>query len=190
MTPDLLPEKLAARIAVDDAGCWLWQGAKTQKNYGMAYTNLCKERSAHRIAYALLIGSIPEGYEIDHLCRVPSCCNPLHLEAVTPQENRRRSPLAPERRTHCPEGHPYEGHNLYINAVGARVCKTCQREAGRIQAAKRKEWRKAHPAVRSVCGNNVHPWPEFLHVLPNGARQCVECRRASRAAWKAKQHTT
>jgi hypothetical protein len=121
----LLPERLATRVLVDDNGCWLWQAAKTQKGYGMAPGTFAGERAAHRATYSLLVGPIPSGYEIDHLCRVTSCVNPQHLEAVTPQENRRRSPLAPERRTHCPQGHPYAGDNLKINDVGARCCRTC-----------------------------------------------------------------
>lgn len=185
MTPDLLPERLASRIAVADNGCWIWQGARTQKGYGMTSASFCGQRPTHRATYTLLIGPIPDGYEVDHLCRVGSCCNPQHLEPVTRQENRRRSPFAPERRTHCPKGHPYEGANLYINAVGARVCKACQREASRAQAAKRKAWRKENPFVRTVCGNGLHPWPESMHVTPSGARQCIECRRASRRRYKA-----
>lgn len=189
MTPDLLPERLASRVVVDGNGCWLWQAAKTRKGYGMAPAPFAGERSAHRATYALLVGPIPSGHQIDHLCRVPSCINPQHLEAVTPEENRRRSPLAPERRTHCPQGHPYEGDNLYVYTSGARACKACIREAGRRHAEKRKAWRRANPFVRTICGNNLHPWPQFMRVTPSGARECIECRRASRRRYKAKQRT-
>lgn len=122
MTPDLLPEKLAARIVVDDNGCWMWQGAKTRKGYGMTGS-----RPAHRITYTLLVGPIPSGLQIDHLCRVPGCCNPEHLEPVTALENNRRAPGWLGNKTHCKHGHPFAGENLRFTPEGYRRCVTCEK---------------------------------------------------------------
>lgn len=88
-------------------------------------------RPTHRIAYELMYGLIPQGLQIDHLCRVPRCVNPFHLEAVTPAENKARgmSPAALNaRKTHCPQAHPYSGDNLYVDPRGGRHCRTCMRE--------------------------------------------------------------
>ena len=105
---------------------------------------------AHRLAYELVIGPIPKGLQIDHLCRVKDCVNPAHLEAVTNGENRRRAytatgwvykqqPLRLPRtseRTHCPRNHPYDEQNTYRNPAGSRECRACRREAMRQHRAK------------------------------------------------------
>ena len=66
--------------------CWMWTGAKIPQGYGRAWF---RERTdySHRWAYTALVGEIPEGLEIDHVCRVRGCCNPTHLRAVTKREN-------------------------------------------------------------------------------------------------------
>ena len=145
MTPWDLPEKLRRRVRVDESGCWHYTGPKTQWGYGIVSTS-DRERLAHRIAYRTLVGDIPEGYQIDHLCRIPRCCNPEHLEAVTPQENRRRSPNAPENRTHCHAGHPLSGENVRRNDKGARVCVACHREWSRAYQRRRYQESKRQPA--------------------------------------------
>lgn len=82
----------------------------------------------------MFVGPIPDGLVIDHLCRNPQCVNPMHLEPVTPEENTRRGigGWNTRAKTHCPQGHPYSGANLYINPTsGARVCRTCNNEKAR-----------------------------------------------------------
>lgn len=114
------------------AGCWIWTGA-TSGGYG--HVRLLRElKLAHRLSYELIKGPIPEGLELDHLCRVPCCVNPEHLEPVTSVENTKRGKLAEVTRaryariTHCPRGHAYAGENLGV-ANGARYCRQCRREA-------------------------------------------------------------
>ena len=69
--------------------CWIWRGARDDKGYGSLGIN-GKILRAHRVSYEWLIGPIPEGLVLDHLCRVPPCVNPAHLEPVTQGENSRR----------------------------------------------------------------------------------------------------
>lgn len=120
--------RFGEKFAVDERGCWLWLG-HTQKagGYGVFADKGGKQVLAHRWIYERLMGPIPEGKEIDHLCRVRRCVNPQHLEAVTRAENIRRgsAPLFQISKTHCPQGHPYNRENTRINKAGGRVCRAC-----------------------------------------------------------------
>ena len=89
---------------------------------------------AHRWAWLEANGPIPQGLELDHLCRVPPCINPAHMEPVTHAENMRRS--APAMRTRCIHGHPYDETNTYIDPRGGRRCRICHR--AEVLAAKAK----------------------------------------------------
>jgi len=112
-----------------DAACWPWTGPTTSWGYG----TFGRHAVAHRRAYELAVGPIPAGYQIDHLCRNRGCVNPTHLEAVTKRDNilRGTSPSAlAARQTHCAQGHPFAGDNLFI-VSGRRVCGICRRESVR-----------------------------------------------------------
>lgn len=119
------------RVEIDANGCWIWPGSKLPKGYGTIGIK-GRTRYTHRVIFESAHGQIPTGTQIDHLCRQPSCCNPEHLEAVTPAENTRRglsSTLARARRgkkTHCPRGHVLAGDNLYVDARGYGSCKACR----------------------------------------------------------------
>jgi len=126
---------------VDQSGdCWLYLGAKTHNGYGRPSFQ-GRRIMAHRLAYELAIGPIPEGLQIDHLCRVRSCVNPSHLEAVTQQENISRSdaPTAVNaRRAECIRGHAFTKDNTYVTADGRRQCRTCIRiRTAKFEARKR-----------------------------------------------------
>lgn len=88
-------------------------------------------RAAHRVAYEALVAPIAAGLQLDHLCRVRRCVNPAHVEPVTQAENLRRGETITARAvaaTHCPQGHPYSGENLYVNPEGHRHCRQCARD--------------------------------------------------------------
>lgn len=126
--------------------CWLWI-AGTTKGYGRFWLN-GRPRGAHQVAWEMKHGPIPDGLEPDHLCRVRHCVNDAHLEPVTRAENTRRGgsgAVAAARqlaKTHCPQGHPYSGDNLYVTTSGYRKCRTCGRESLRCYKAKRRSDRE------------------------------------------------
>lgn len=117
--------------------CWLWTGYLTPRGYG-TYTLGSGEdarwASTHRVAYELTVGPIPEGLELDHLCRTPACCNPLHLEPVTGDENMRRT-----RKTYCIRGHRQEGDTVYVSPKGARQCRECMKIRDAARPPRRKK---------------------------------------------------
>ncbi|MGI5247775.1 HNH endonuclease signature motif containing protein [Dactylosporangium sp. CA-139066] len=98
----------------------------------------------HRASYQAFVGPIPPGLHIDHLCRQRSCGNPEHLEAVTPRENLVRGNAGSNqlRKTHCPQGHPYDESNTYHGKKG-RFCRACGREATRRYKARKRAQRLA-----------------------------------------------
>ncbi len=113
------------------SGCWLWIGARVGKNYG-AFSFNGRHGYAHRFSYITFVGAIPDGYEIDHLCKNTCCSNPKHLEAVTHSVNLARSTILEGAKryyasiTHCPQGHPYSLENTSI-FYGKRHCKECRK---------------------------------------------------------------
>jgi len=123
-----LPLKFWQRTYADPSGCWRWVAACTAGGYGCL--RIDGWRYAHRLAYEAFKGAIPHGLEIDHLCRVRSCVNPLHLEAVTPRENMKRG-IGHGSETHCPRGHAYNRANTYRHG-GKRYCRMCNKLRSRV----------------------------------------------------------
>lgn len=108
--------------------CWLWSGA-IRSGYGFVNEGgRGRSLPAHRVSYELLVGPIPEGLTIDHLCRVRNCVNPRHLEPVTLSENVKRKPPAPP---FCPQGHEFTAENTARSTNGGRICRTCKRSRDR-----------------------------------------------------------
>ena len=109
--------------------CWLWTATKSSEGYGLYYVTDKRRVPAHRLAYVDRLGLVPDGLELDHLCRIRNCVRPDHLEAVTTRVNILRGEgLAARlaRPTHCVNGHPLSGDNLYPRPrAQGRVCRTC-----------------------------------------------------------------
>lgn len=122
--------------------CWLWTGNRTRLGYALFRNEFGNKEAVHVFAYRTLKEPIPAGLEIDHLCKVRHCANPQHLEAVTRQENIRRSDCPAglhARKTHCIHGHKFSPQNTYIREHGRRRCKTCTLRARQENRARRKQ---------------------------------------------------
>ena len=137
-------QRFMAKVEKDPASkCWNWTGCVMPGGYGQFRSD--GEAIAHRWSYKRFRGPIPDGMDIDHLCRNRRCVNPSHLEAVTRQENLLRGetiPAAKAAQTHCERGHPLSGDNLYITpSTGTRGCRTCK-------AAHYRRWVKKNRARR------------------------------------------
>ncbi len=145
---------------VDKTGnCWIWIGHKYHKGYGCV-TSTSKQRrrinlSAHRVSYELLVGEIPEGLTLDHLCRNHACVNPDHLEPVSLWVNQLRgiaTPALNAEKTFCKNGHPLTPENL-TKRVNVRECSICKKEAWTRWKLKnpeyQREWLVKHPGYMS-----------------------------------------
>ena len=115
------------------ADCWIWIGAQNQAGYGI-YDGTLNEKYkrwyVHRLTFCFFKGKINPILEIDHLCRNTSCCNPDHLEAVTPKENKLRGigvGAKNSKKKFCINGHRFDEKNTYFRKhfPGQRICRAC-----------------------------------------------------------------
>ena len=120
--------------------CWEWRGTKAGNGYGVFHVR-GKRIPAHRYAYELAGGRFLPGEVSDHLCSHPLCVRPSHLIPATNRENvlRGSGPTAVNARlTHCPQGHPYDAKNTWVDKERTRHCRKCMRASlYRWRAAKR-----------------------------------------------------
>lgn len=145
-----LEQRFWSKVEKSPNGCWLWTASLTGPGYGQFWAK-GQNVLAHRFAYEALVGPIPSGLELDHICHNDSdcaggshcphraCVNPAHLEPVTHAVNSRRGRGQDSHnhlKTHCPKGHAYASGNLYIAPRGDRHCRICNREATRKRRAK------------------------------------------------------
>jgi hypothetical protein len=134
MAPRIQPirDRFYAKTRRDEAtGCLNWTAATwgPQRRYGRISWN-GGSALAHRVAWIVERGPIPDGYEIDHLCKNTLCVEVSHLEPVPPHVNRGRaaSPSSLNAvKTECPLGHPYNAENTYYDRDGGRDCRACRR---------------------------------------------------------------
>lgn len=115
-------------------GHWIWCGS-TSRGYGQ-FNDGDTMRAAHRWIYTQLVGPIPAGLDLDHLCRIRNCVNPEHLDPVTRSVNLKRGYDARGVRSHCAQGHPFDASNTFARTDGGRGCRTCRNDASRVSKAK------------------------------------------------------
>ena len=136
-----LPQRFWDKVTPEpNGGCWLWTGVDNGNGYAMFWWLERKQKvPAHKLAYEILIGPVPKGLDLDHLCRVRSCVNPAHLEPVTRAVNLLRGDRKTKlpKREKCDNGHALDELNTY-SYKGSRMCKTCRRDTLRA-------WRRHNP---------------------------------------------
>lgn len=158
--------------APDLGPCWIWLAGRHRNGYGFFFLD-DRNVGAHVAAYRLLVGKIPEGLQLDHLCWNPQCVNPGHLEPVTGRINIWR--YWGTVRPFCPAGHRYTLDNLVAERPG-RTCKTCE-ETIKLERPSRE--------LRTHCRLG-HPYS----LRPDGTRVCRPCARARRDRWETRRRAT
>lgn len=152
-TPEKLREKLKTKYDVDENGCHIYSGGKSDSGHGIVWMQNKRYR-AHRLMYELFVEPVPTGHVVRHKCDVPSCVNLDHLELGTQADNLRdmvaRGRHWKQQVTHCPEGHPYSGENLYVNPSGGRQCRICVKAAGKASKERARRSRGAKPHLTSA----------------------------------------
>lgn len=145
-------DRMDDQFTIDD-GCWLWTGRLDQNGYPGAIHHNGRRRRPYQILYEMMVGPIPEGLTLDHLCHSADpfgcvdqgeclhrrCVRPDHLEPVTQAENNRRNASPWQRRarqTHCTSGHAFDEANTYIATNGTRSCRACHRASEAARRAK------------------------------------------------------
>jgi len=134
-------ERFWSKVEKQDDGCWVWIGGLFNTGYG-CFSFSGKNKAAYRWLYELAVGPVPDGLQLDHLCRNRACVRPSHLEPVTCQENLLRGETLAAlqaAKTHCPQGHPYNDENTYQTPSGSRACRECRRTRSREYQRRRRQ---------------------------------------------------
>lgn len=171
-----LPERFWNKVVLNpETECWEWQASRNGNGYGTFRVG-ASSRAAHRFAYEVLIGHVPDSLELDHFrCQVRHCVNPAHLEAVTHLENvqRGRAGQHLKTRTHCPQGHAYSPANTRVKN-GARSCREC----GRIYSRSHKRPKTETPKQRSQ--RQTRQQANYRLLVSSETPEERECRLAKK----------
>lgn len=126
-----LPQRFWDKCSVaTGTGCWMWSACTCDGGYSR-FDFDGSLRLGHRFAYQVLVGDVPDGLQLDHLCRTRNCVNPEHLEPVTGRVNILRGVSFAAKnaiKTHCKKGHPFDDDNVYLWR-GSRYCVVCRADA-------------------------------------------------------------
>lgn len=172
--------------------CRIWTGAVVDRTRSTRYGRYCAQRRwwvASRFSYVVAYGDVPDGWEVDHLCRRSLCVEPAHLEAVTPCENLRRAQLHRTYYLTCPANHLWTPENTQRDRKGNRRCAECNRTK---TANALKEYDES-PLVPSLtrlsptCRNNHVRASANTRFTKRGLAVCMDCHRDAINRWKAKQ---
>ena len=179
----MLPKQLKERITQSPDGCWEWDGAHHVSGYAMVKRE-GRTEVVHRVVWEALRGPIPEGLQLDHLCRNRGCCNPDHLELVTQWLNllRGNSPSAVNaRKTRCPRGHAYD----MMTRSGGRGCSKCNKAMRRRRyLLNRTSTRPLHKTGKCQEGHAVSG--DNVYEAPDGRRSCRKCRTERGRRYRAR----
>lgn len=138
-------DRVMAKVVVKaPSGCWEFTGARQSRGHGLVRVGSRSDGSerlekAHRVAYEALVGPVPDGLVLDHLCCNPPCVNPAHLEPVTLAENTRRGMA---QRESCRNGHLYSEVGWHEWQDGRRMCAVCYRAIRERANQRRRERRR------------------------------------------------
>lgn len=159
-------------VTVTETGCWLMAEAPVGDYHrvGAGRTKVL----AHVLMYRCLVGPVGQGRQLHHTCVNPPCCNPAHIESLTPEEHRARHHAA---RTACRRGHAIADHG-YRDANGVMRCNVCRRMH---QAASKQRVKLRRPYV-CPCG-----WQGVGADLTEG--RCPSCGQRS-GRWGPKRAVT
>jgi hypothetical protein len=169
--------RLWKRAVIQPDGCVVWTGARTKNGYGVLIwaANPIERQVAHRLAYRLLVGEVPDGLVLDHLCRNRLCINVSHLEPVTRGENVMRGETlaaANAAKVQCNSGHPYTPENTITDKHGWRRCRECS-------YARFRRWWAEKRAIPGWSKNR--PTPELAApAAPTGATASRQTKNRQR----------
>lgn len=184
-----------SHITVTNTGyktsCWIWHPHNWQQYGSISIKGAYY--CVHRTMYYLFVEPIEYPLHTDHLCRIPACVNPAHLEAVTAQVNTLRGvgPSAENaQKTYCYKGHPLTEDNLYVHKHAnrkspTRKCRICTLEEA--EKRRRKLGGKPRRDNSEFCKNGHSYLPDNLYMHPRGYKMCRICRKAEKKTRKLKQ---
>lgn len=129
-------------------GCWLWTAGCSPDGYGLFHFDERTGANAHRVAYQLLVGEIPAGFHLHHVCRTRRCVNPAHLEPIEAGEH---TVTHAREITHCKRGHELCGDNVYLFR-GVRFCRKCRRI--RDEARRQRRCPRTRPSTETAAAHH------------------------------------